>query len=327
MDLVFIGTSGSVPTPRRGLPSLLLRHGSTRILFDCGEGTQRQLGRSVGLVDVDAIFITHYHADHWLGLPGLLKTFDLRERERPLEVFGPPGLSRILDLIDGAVGSTNFELRDLELDAEEEIEFPGFVVKPFNVRHRGIAFGYSVCEPERPGKIDLERAAAVGLKPGPDLGKLQNGEPVGNVAPEDVMGPARPGRKIVISGDTSPCDAVRFEAHRAEVLIHEATFADSEADRASAKGHSTARQAAEIASEAGVGLLALTHISSRYGGREHRDEAREVFGQSYVARDFDSIVIPVGEKGAPEMVRENDRKQRDQTSVSAGEPSIFPDGV
>ena len=296
-------------------------------MFDCGEGTQRQLSRSVGLVDVDAIFITHFHADHWLGLPGLLKTFDLRERERPLEVFGPPGLTRIFDLIEDAVGSTNFEVRDIELDAEEEIEFPSLRIKPFNVRHRGVAYGYSVSEPDRPGRIDLDRAAAAGINPGPDLGKLQNGLSVGKVSPDDVMGPQRPGRKLVISGDTAPCDAIRFESHGAEVLIHEATFADTEAQRASAKGHSTARQAAEIALEGDVGLLALTHLSSRYGGREHRDEAREVFENSYVARDFDSIVIPVAEKGAPQMVRENDRKQREHLVQSAAEPGIVTDEV
>jgi len=285
------------------------------------------LARSVGLVDVDAIFITHYHADHWLGLPGLLKTFDLRERERPLEVFGPPGLSRIFDLIEDAVGSTRFEVRDIELDAEEEIEFPGLFIKPFGVRHRGVSYGYSIYEPNRPGRIDLDRAAAVGIVPGPDMGRLQNGESVGDVKPEDVMGTQRPGRKIVISGDTAPCDAVRFEAHGADVLIHEATFSDSECDRAAAKAHTTARQAAEIAMESNVGLLALTHLSSRYGGREHRDESREVFENSYVVRDFDSIVIPVAEKGDPQLVREKDRKEREQFAPGAVEPGIVIDEV
>lgn len=307
MAVSFIGTSGSVPTARRGLSATLLRHGSSRILFDCGEGTQRQLARSVGLVDVDAIFITHYHADHWLGVPGLLKTFDLRERSRELQLFGPPGLKRMMSMIEGAVGSTRYPVVPEELDAGDAVEFPGFAVDALAVRHRGVSFGYAVVEPDRPGRIDLDRAAAAGIAPGPDLGRLQRGDVVGGISPADVMGPDRPGRRVVLSGDTSPSDAVREAAWRADLLVHEATFLDSEAARALDKGHSTARQAAQIALECEVKLLVLNHVSSRYGGGELRDEAREVFPRSEVARDFDRVELPFDEKGVPELEREGAR--------------------
>lgn len=328
MAVSFIGTSGSVPTARRGLSALLLRHGSSRILFDCGEGTQRQLARSVGLVDVDAVFITHYHADHWLGLPGLLKTFDLRDRDRPLQIFGPPGLDRIMGLIEAATGRTRFRVNAEELDAGDAVEFSGLSVDAFSVRHRGVAFGYAAIEPDRPGHIDLERAAALGIEPGPDLGRLQRGEEVNGVSPADVMGDPRSGRRVVLSGDTSPCDMVREAAWKADLLVHEATFLDADRERALKKGHSTARQAAELAREAEVKLLVLNHVSSRYAGGELRDEARDVFERCDVARDFDRVTIPFPERGDPVLERKGAKlKGQRPDQPSAEEAGIVADEV
>lgn len=321
-SIVFVGTAGSVPTARRGLPATLVRHGGSRVLIDCGEGTQRQLVRSTGLVDLDAIFITHFHADHWLGLPGLLKTFDLRDRERPLVIHGPKGIHSVLETAVLAAGATRFQVETRELEVGEAVEFETLNIAPFPVKHRGSAFGYALFEHDRPGRIDLEKAAELGIQPGPDLGLLQRGESVGSVSPGDVMGGSRPGRKVVLSGDTSPCDSLLLAADGADVLVHEATFLQEEAGRAAERGHTTAAQAAECASEAGVKLLALTHLSSRYGGREVEEEARTVFENSYVPRDFDAVEIPFAESGEPTLVRPQRHKRprdRAQHTTSAAE--------
>lgn len=302
IELFFAGTGGSVPAARRGLPALLARLDGDRLLLDCGEGTQRQLMRSVGLPDVDAVFLTHHHADHWLGLPGMLKTFDLRGREKPLDVFGPPGTERLLGSLSGVWGRVAYDLQVTDLAAGDAIEFDGYEVEAFNVRHRVSAFGYLLCEDERPGRFDAERAAALGVRPGPDFGRLQAGETVNGVRPGDVIGSPRPGRRIVLSGDTAPCDTVRELARGAEVLVHEATFLDEDSERARETEHSTARQAAEVAAESGPRLLVLAHLSSRYPPRLVREEAQAVFERVHVARDFDSIVVPHAEKGAPRAV-------------------------
>jgi ribonuclease Z len=303
LSLFFAGTAGSVPTARRGLPALLLRRGADRILFDCGEGTQRQLLRSVGLMDLTDVFITHFHADHWLGLPGLLKTFDLRARERPLAIHGPPGLRPLLASVRHVWGGVGYEVAIRELDDDEVVERDEFVIEPFPVNHRGAAYGYAIVEDDRPGRFDAELAQRLGVTPGPDFGRLQRGETVNGVAPGQVMGEDRPGRKLVISGDTGPSDVLVEVAHRADVLVHEATFTHEEADRARETLHSTAEQAAKAAQEAEVRMLALVHLSTRYGGREIREEAREIFPGTVVPRDFDAIDVPFPERGEPELVR------------------------
>lgn len=303
LSLFFAGTAGSVPTARRGLPAILLRRGADRILFDCGEGTQRQLLRSVGLMDLTDVFITHFHADHWLGLPGMLKTFDLRARERPLTIYGPRGLGNILGSMRHVWGGIGYELDIVELEPDELVERDGYAIEPFPVNHRGGAYGYAIVEDDRPGRFDAALAEQLGVKPGPDFGRLQRGETVGNVAPEQVVGPDRLGRKLVISGDTGPCDALIEVAHEADVLVHEATFTREEAGRAKETLHSTAEQAAKAAVEAEVRMLALVHLSTRYGGREIRDEARAIFPGTVVPRDFDTIEVPFPERGEPELVR------------------------
>ena len=304
LSLFFAGTAGSVPTPKRGLPALLLRAGGERILFDCGEGTQHQLLRSVGLPDVDAIFITHLHLDHWLGLPGMIKTFDMRARERPLEVYGPPGLIALHNqVLRPVIGRTGYPLEVIELEHHEEVRFSGFLIAGFPVKHRVEAFGYAFVEDDRPGRFDVETARALGVTEGPDFGRLQRGETVNGVTPEQVVGEDRPGRRIVYSGDTSPAQTVEVYAHNADVLVHEATFCEDERDRARDTGHTTARQAAQLAHDANVKLLALTHLSTRYFPREIRDEARTVFENTVVPRDFDEIVVPFPERGDPELVK------------------------
>ena len=303
LSLFFAGTGGSVPSARRGLPALLVRMGGEKMLFDCGEGTQRQLLRSVGLADVDSVFITHFHADHWLGLPGMLKSFALRDRSQPLSVYGPPGLEQLMEAVHFVYGRLPYELSIVELGPAESVPNEGYAITTIPVRHRRGAYGYALVEDFRPGHLDAVLAARLGVNPGPDFGRLVRGESVGSVSPEQVMGPARRGRKVVISGDTAPCEALALAAHEADVLIHEATFAEEDVARARATEHSTALEAAQLAREAAVELLALTHISTRYGGGELRSEARSVFAATEVPRDFDTIEVPFPERGGPKLVR------------------------
>jgi ribonuclease Z len=306
LSLFFAGTAGSVPTPKRGLPALLLRAGGERILFDCGEGTQHQLLRSIGLPDVDAIFITHLHLDHWLGLPGMIKTFDMRDRDRPLDLFGPPGLKALYtQVLKPIIGRTKYPLEVIELEHHEEVGFDDFAIASFPVSHRVEAYGYAFIEDDRPGRFDVEAARALGITEGPDFGRLQRGETVNGVKPEQVVGEDRVGRRIVYTGDTAPVQSVEIYAHHADLLVHEATFCEDDKARARETGHSTAAQAARTAVEAGVKLLALTHLSTRYFPREIRREALPIFENTVVPRDFDTIEVPFPERGEPHLVKGN----------------------
>jgi ribonuclease Z len=309
LSLFFAGTAGSVPTARRGLPAILLRRGADRVLFDCGEGTQRQLLRSVGLMDLTEVFLTHFHADHWLGLPGMLKTFELRGRERPLTIYGPPGLRALLTALPHALTGLGYDVDLVELAPDDVVERDEYTIEAFPVNHRGRSYGYAIVEDDRPGRFDAELAERLGVAPGPDFGRLQRGEVVDGVRPEQVVGPDRLGRKLVISGDTGPCELLIEVAHGADVLVHEATFTGEEAARARETLHSTAGQAAKVAREAEVRMLALVHLSTRYGGREIRDEARAVFEPTVVPRDFDAIEVPFPERGEPELVRWEGQQQ------------------
>jgi ribonuclease Z len=303
LDILFLGTAGSSPSPRRGLPATLVRRGGDRLLVDCGEGTQRQLMRSVGLFELEELLITHFHADHVLGLPGMLKTFALRQRERELTVYGPRGLRRLFELQQPVIGRLTFPLTLVELEPNDELERDGYRICAFDVDHGPQGLGYAFVEEPRPGVFDPERARELGLTPGPDFGRLQRGETVDGVRPDQVMGEERRGRKLVLSGDTAPCDMTRLVAWEADVLVHEATFLDEDAERARETQHSTATGAAELAAAAGVDLLALTHVSPRYSGGQVRDEARSVFDNVVVPRDFDRIEIPLPERGPPVLVR------------------------
>ncbi len=315
LDLVFLGTGGSVPTARRSTACVLIRAGGERLMVDCGEGSQRQMQRSTGLVQVDELFLTHLHADHYLGIPGLLKTYQLNARERPLRVIGPPGLIELFTALRRIFGKLSYEVELAEIDAGEAIRHDGFEMRSFAVDHRRMrAFGYALVEDERPGHIDPESAERLGVRAGPDLGRLQRGEEVrgadGIVRPVDVMGAARRGRKIVISGDTAPCEMTRLAAHEAQLLVHDSSFADEEAARAQETGHSTAREAAQIAAEAEVAMLALVHVSSRYDVRAVLEEAREVFPAAVAPRDFDLVEVPFPERGEPRLVERGGRPPR-----------------
>ena len=306
LSIFFAGTGGSVPTARRGLPAMLVRRGGDRILIDCGEGTQRQLVRSAGLMDLTEIFLTHFHSDHWLGLPGMLKTFDLRGRDRPLTIYGPPGVKSLIALVLRMGGRVTYALDVVELEPGDVLDRDGYRIAPVPVSHRGPAFGYVLFEDERPGVFDPAAARRLGLEEGPEFGRVQRGETIRGVTPEDVLGPSRPGRKIVVSGDTTPCEALRVAAHRADVLVHEATFAEEERARAVETGHSTATGAATLARDAEVVLLALVHVSTRHPVGVLRDEARAVFADTVVPRDFDTLEIPLPERGGPTLVRWDD---------------------
>jgi ribonuclease Z len=318
LSLFFAGTGGSVPSARRGLPAVLVRRGGDRLLFDCGEGTQRQLVRSVGLIDVDSVFITHFHADHWLGLPGMLKSFALREREEPLTIYGPRGLKELMGEMRVVYGRLPYRTEIIELDPAQTVQRDGYLIAAIPVLHRGEAsFGYALVEEPRPGHLDARLAEELGVRPGPDFGRLQRGETVEGISPERVLGPPREGRKIVLSGDTAPCEALAIAAHQADLLVHEATFAEEEADRARQTSHSTARQAAEIARGAEARMLALTHFSSRYAGGELLEEARLLFAATEAPRDFDTIEIPFPERGGAKLVRWSERQARERAQDGA----------
>jgi ribonuclease Z len=303
-----------------------VRRGGERILIDCGEGTQRQLLRSIGLPDVEHVFLTHFHADHFLGLPGMLKTFALRGREVPLTVYGPRGLLSLMADLRRVYGKLTYEVRLQELEPSQAVPFDGFQIGAYGAVHGLEALGYAMFEDERPGRFDLERARALGVPEGPAFGRLQRGEAVqadGRVIePAEVMGEARPSRRVVFTGDTEPCEATVAVASGAQLLVHDGTFADDEVERARQTGHSTARQAAEVAREAGVSLLALTHLSSRYFAPVIEKEARTVFERTVVPRDFDVVDVPYPDSGRePELIRWKDYKTRLLSEPVAAAPS------
>jgi ribonuclease Z len=318
LELLFLGTAGSAPTASRGTSSTLLRRGGDRLLLDCGEGTQRQLLRSdAGLVDLEHVFLTHLHADHVLGLPGMLKTFALRGRELPIVVHGPRGTTALLHALGVVIGRLTFELRIVELGPGDAIERDGYRLVPFAVKHGSTALGYALREDERPGRFDVAAADSLGVPDGPARGALQRGEevtlPDGRpVRPADVLGPARRGRCVVVTGDTAPAATVVEAASGADVLVHEATFLADERARARETEHSTAGEAALVAREAGVALLALTHVSARYSGSEVEEEARQLFAETVVPRDFDVIEVPLPERGRPALVPRAGRRERAQ---------------
>jgi len=314
LDLLFLGTSASMPTAQRAPAAFLLRRGGEKLLFDCAEGTQRQLQRSaVGLPDIEEIFLTHLHADHFLGLPGMLKTFALRGREEPdLTVYGPKGLKDLFGKLRPFLGRLPYALTLVELAPGESLARGEYRIDALSVDHGVSAVGYALVEHERPGRFDVDAADALGVPPGRERGILQGGEPVtlpdGRViTPAAVLGPGRPGRKVVLTGDTAPSPGVVQAAHNADLLVHEATFAAEEKERARETLHATASEAAEVARLAEVRLLALTHVSTRYFGPELAREAREIFPDTVVPRDFDLIEVPFAERGSPQLVKNGAR--------------------
>ena len=307
--MLFLGTAGAAPSAHRGAPGHLVRRGGDRILVDCGEGTQRQLLRSgVGLVDVDDVLITHCHADHVLGLPGMLKTFALRAREAPLRLYGPPGLGELMNVLRPVIGRLTYKVDVQQLTAGDAVERAGYRVHAFATDHRVPSVGYALVEDERPGRFDIDAARGLGVPEGPMFGLLQHGEAVTldsgvTIRPDAVVGEARPGRTLVFSGDTRPCKGLFQACVGADELVHEATFHGEEAERPAETGPTTAHHAGRHAREAGVRLLALTHISTRHPGREILAEARSEFPAAVLPRDFDSIDVPLAERGEPHLVK------------------------
>jgi ribonuclease Z len=316
LSVTFLGTGGSVPSARRSTASVLIARGGERLLFDCGEGTQRQMQRSLGLVQLDEIYLTHFHADHTLGLPGLLKTYDLTDREPSLRVYGPRGLHDLFAVMKPLIGRLCFEVELVELEPGQAVPHEGYEIQPFEAAHSVRANGYALVEEARPGRFDVEAAKRLGVPEGPAFAALQRGEAVegaaGTVKPEDVVGSSRPGRTVAITGDTSPSPATVAAAADAELLIHDASFAEEEVQRAAETGHSTVGQAAAVAREAHVKMLALVHISSRYHVGKVLEEAEEVYEATVAPKDFDVIEIPFPERGYPELVANGARERRQE---------------
>jgi ribonuclease Z len=325
LSVVFLGTGGSVPSARRATACVLIRSGGSRILVDAGEGAQRQMINSTGLVQVDDIYLTHFHADHYLGLPGLLKTYDLLERQKPLRIIGPAGLVGLYEALRRIFGRLRYDVELVELEPGEGIAHDGFEMRAFAVDHRMKALGYAYVEPERPGRFDVDAARSLGITDARDFGRLQRGETISvdgsDVRPDQVLGEPRHGRKVVITGDTAPCEMTRVAAHAAQLLIHDGTFAVEESARAAETGHSTARGAAELAVDAEVGMLAIVHVSSRYNVSKVLDEAREAFPDTVAPRDFDLVEIPFPERGEPQLIQDGAR----QRPEPRGEPAPIPD--
>lgn len=285
LRLTFLGTGAGYPTPQRNVTSLAVERGRRLYLLDCGEGTLRALqAAGVPYGRVRAVLFSHFHADHCLGLPGLLQTFQLMGRERRLDVYGPPGVKEFVHrAVNLAPFSPTFCTIAHELDPAEPLGLDGLTVTTAWMDHTAPVLGYRLQEADRPGALDVERARDLGVPEGPALGRLKAGEPVTaedgrTVTPEEVVGPSRAGRSLVFSSDTRPNPGLTELAAGADMLVHDATFTDEHAERAAETGHSTARQAAATAAAAGAGRLWLWHFSQRYRDVEvHLREARAVF--------------------------------------------------
>lgn len=310
MRVTFLGTAAARPTVGRNVSSLVVQREGDVMMFDCGEGTQRQMMRFGTGFTVGDIFITHLHADHFLGVIGLLRTLGLQDRREPLELWSPAGTEGLVQqAVELGGDRLPFEVRFRGVDAGEVIDRGAYAVVPFRTQHGVRSLGYAVSEPQRPGRFDAGRAREMGIPEGPLWGRLQRGEAVEvdgrTFRAAQIVGPPRPGRCVVYTGDTRPCRATRAAAEGADLLIHEATFAADEAGRAGTTGHSTARQAASVASDAGVLRLALTHFSPRYADDPRRleREARDVFPNTIAAYDGLTLEVPFRDSTIAEVTQ------------------------
>ena len=302
MRIVFLGTGGTYPSKLRNVTSIAVQMPGEVLMFDCGEGTQRQLMHSsVSFMKISKIFITHLHADHFLGLPGLIQSMSLNGREEPLLIFGPSGTRvNVNSMLKLGYFKCGFDVKTKDLKAGTELQFPGYRVKCIRASHSIPALAFSLEEDLRPGKFDLKKAQRLGIPEGPLFRRLQEGKTVSlggrKIAPEQVLGPARPGRKIVYSGDTKPSRAITSMSRGADVLIHDCTLDSSHSKLASDFGHSTAAEAAQVAKDARVGVLFLVHISPRYDDtRILEKEACSVFPDSHVAQEFSEHLVRLRE--------------------------------
>lgn len=304
LQVYFLGTAGALPTPNRNPSCIMVRRGSDTLLFDCGEGAQQQMMRTRTGFGIDAVFITHWHADHFLGLFGLIETLGFIGREEPLPIYGPSWVSEFVDIVCRLQKmNLKFPLQACELHHGDVVAFEGYTVRAFSTEHGVQSLGYILREDDRPGRFNRERAIELGVAPGPLFGKLQRGESVriqrdggeSLISPEDVMGPPRAGRTVVYTGDTRfGCENWERWAEGADLLIHDATFDDAETDRAAAVYHATAGQSGMIASRIGAHRLALVHISSRYTSTaNHIRDAKQYFsGEVIVPDDCTLLELP-----------------------------------
>jgi ribonuclease Z len=303
LRLTFLGTSSSRPTVRRGVASLAVQRGGDLYLFDCGEGTQRQMMRYAVGFGIREIFISHMHADHYLGLPGLLRTMSLQDRTEDLIVRGPagaePALRAALQIGGDHLG---FSVVVKGLEPGEEVSFGEYAVRAFRTDHTAASLGFALVEEDRLGRFDVTKARAAGVPEGPLFGRLHRGHDVElpdgtEIRASDLVGHSRPGRRLVYSADTRPCQDIRDAANGADLLVHEATFGNDDVERAIETRHSTAREAAEVAAAAGVHRLILTHFSARHSEQPDRlvAEARSVFPGVAAAEDGMAIEIPLRE--------------------------------
>ena len=304
LKVVFLGTAGSIPTPKRSLPAILIKRKGEQLLFDCGEGVQRQMIMAGASFNKKMkVFITHMHGDHVLGLPGLIQTMALLDRDKKLEIYGPSGIRKFMDGIRETVQfGLTFPIEIHEIHEDGTICEEGeYTVQAVWANHVIPSLAYALAEKPRPGKFYPEKAKALGVPEGPLWSKLQHGDevklPNGKVVkPKDVMGPPRRGRKIVYTGDTRPFDELADFAANADLLIHDATLDDELAERAYEDGHSTPSQAAEHARKAKAKLLVLTHTSARYENpKVLLRQARKIFKNTKIAEDFMEIEIPLPE--------------------------------
>jgi ribonuclease Z len=302
LRVTFLGTAGSVPTPERSLPAVLIQRKGEQLMFDCGEGVQRQMIKAkAGFHRKMRVFISHMHGDHVLGLPGLLQTMALLDRERKLDVYGPPGINLFIESIRETVQfvlTFPVEIQEIE-EAGVICDEEEYTVQAVWANHVIPSLAYTLVEKSRPGRFYPEKAKVLGVPEGPMWSRIQHGHkvklPDGRVVkPEQVLGPPRPGRKIVYTGDTRPFKGFVKFADGADLLIHDATFDDDLAERAEEDGHSTSSQAAENAKKAKVKRLVLTHISARYGDTSLLlEQAQKIFKNTQVAEDFMRIEIPL----------------------------------
>ncbi len=299
MEIVFLGTSGSWPTPKRNVSAIAVKRGPEVLLFDCGEGTQRQfMASKLSFMQVSRVFVTHFHGDHFLGLPGLMQSMNFFGREVPLEIYGPLGCEAlVLQLLSLGHFKAAYAVRAHDLSPGERVDCGEYAVTAFEAVHTVPGLSYVLEEKARPGRFDLEKAKSLGIPPGPLYSRLQEGEAVTvrgeTFRPEQVRGPPRRGRKIVYTGDSMPHEALVTRARGADVLIHDATSDAALEEKANRYGHSSSRQAAQVAKEAGVGLLVLTHMSPRYEDPSTLfHDAKAVFDRVLLADDFAEIEVP-----------------------------------
>jgi ribonuclease Z len=288
-DILFAGTGASVPSRERSLPCVALRMNKDIILFDCGEGSQRQLMISpFSYMKVKAIFVSHLHGDHFLGIPGLLQTMSMSGRKDDILLAGPAGFKDVIGhLINACGGDIAYNIDIVETSDGDKFVFKGFMVTAFAVTHNIPSLGFALEEGERPGKFDKTKALSLGLSPGPDFSRLQKGETVNGIRPQDVIGPMRRGRRIVYSGDTVKCDRITEMAKDADVLIHEATYLSKDSALAKEHMHSTAADAALTAKESNVTIMFVTHMSNRYEDlTEIEKECRDIFPNTVLAKDM-----------------------------------------